>query len=33
MHENRHAGKITTMVGATDRDEGQELEAARRDLG
>jgi hypothetical protein len=24
MHENKHAGKITTMVGATDKDEGQE---------
>jgi crotonyl-CoA carboxylase/reductase len=23
LHENKHAGKITIMVGATDKDEGQ----------
>ena len=33
LHENKHAGKITIMVGATDKDEGQHEDGDGRDLG
>ena len=33
LHENRHTGKITIMVGATDRDEGKHEDGDGRNLG
>ena len=33
LHENKHLGKISIMVGATDRDAGQARGRARSDLG
>ena len=33
LHENRHSGKITIRVGATDNDAGQDRRGRGRDLG